>query len=78
MYEYVNGYSCAVDTECDNVVLNFRQRVPSFDDEGKLVKVEVSSVASIIMDLDMAKQLGKALCNLGEEDALDTIGNSEE
>jgi len=67
MYQYANGYSCAMDNDKNTVVLHFRQSGPKFGRDGTVEETEVVPVASIIMNLDMAHALGKSLCSLIEE-----------
>lgn len=68
MYQYANGYSCAMSKERDHIVLQFRQNSPAFKTDGTVSGTEVNVIASIIMDTDMALALGHALCDIVEDD----------
>lgn len=66
MYQYANGYSCAIASDGQTVMLYFRQRCPKFDSNGNMCEAESEPVASIIIDADMARELGRALCSLAD------------
>lgn len=74
MYQYANGYSCAIDTEGEEVVLCFRQKAPTYDETGKISSVETEQVASIVMNRTMAKDLGESLLKLTDGDSEDEDG----
>ena len=61
MYQYANGFSCALSGNGNEFVLCFAQQCPSFDGTGKLDKVTKEPVASLIMSADKAKELARAL-----------------
>lgn len=67
MYQYSNGYNCAIDAAGETVVIHFTQRAPAFNTDGNIESVEINPVASIMMNRDMAKALGTALKNLVDE-----------
>ncbi len=78
MYQYANGFSCALSGNGNEFVLCFAQQCPSFDGTGKLDKVTKEPVASLIMSADKAKELAHAietLCSavLPGEDAIPTV-----
>lgn len=64
MYQYSNGYHCAIANTGDSVVLHFTQRAPTFNDDGHIASIDVAPIASIMMSKDMAKALGQALASL--------------
>ena len=61
MYQYANGFSCALSGNGNEFVLCFAQQCPGFDDTGKLDKVTKEPVASIIMSAGKAKELAHAI-----------------
>lgn len=77
MYQYANGFSCALSGNGNEFVLCFAQQCPSFDSTDKLGKITKEPVASLIMSADKAKELARAietLCSavLPGEDAIPT------
>jgi len=78
MYQYANGFSCALSGNGNEFVLCFAQQCPSFDSTDKLGKITKEPVASLIMSADKAKELARAietLCSavLPGEDAIPTV-----
>lgn len=78
MYQYTNGFSCALSGNGNEFVLCFAQQCPSFDSTDKLGKITKEPVASLIMSADKAKELARAietLCStvLPGEDAIPTV-----
>ena len=78
MYQYTNGFSCALSGNGNEFVLCFAQQCPSFDSTDKLGKITEEPVASLIMSADKAKELARAietLCSavLPGEDAIPTV-----
>lgn len=74
MYQYINGFTCAVGSDKNTIMLSFRQKAPFFDNDGKLVDTELIQVASVVMDKKLAEELGKTLASAanhfeGNEDA---------
>lgn len=59
MLTYVNGFSCAVDSE--NFIINFVQRNPKIEAEGIQDEMVVESVASLVMSKAAAGRLLDAL-----------------
>lgn len=56
MYQYTNGFSCALSGNGNEFVLCFAQQCPSFDSTDKLGKITKEPVASLIMSADKAKR----------------------
>lgn len=75
MFQYTNSYSCAIANDNSTVILHFSQRLPSVAG-GELGEREVTPIASIIMDSDMAAELGKALCELTAQPTQDDSANA--
>lgn len=78
MYQYTNGFSCALSGNGNEFVLCFAQQCPSFDSTDKLGKITKEPVASLIMSADKAKELARAietLCSavLPGEDTIPTV-----
>ena len=78
MYQYTNGFSCALSGNGNEFVLCFAQQCPSFDSTDKLGKITKEPVSSLIMSADKAKELARAietLCSavLPGEDAIPTV-----
>lgn len=61
MYQYANGFSCALSGNGNEFVLCFAQQCPSFDSTDKLGKITKEPVASLIMSADKAKELARAI-----------------
>ena len=70
MFQYTNSYSCAIANDNSTVILHFSQRLPSVA-AGELGERETTPIASVIMDTDVAAELGKALCELTDKSAPD-------
>ena len=77
MYQYTNGYNCAIDTGRQMVSIRFFQNIPSFDEKGDLSDSEIEEVTSIVMSMDMARALGNALSSIMEDDDAVEEGPSE-
>lgn len=70
MFQYTNSYNCAIANDRSTVILHFSQRLPSVS-SGELGEQEITPIASVIMDTDVAAELGKALCELTAKSAPD-------
>lgn len=58
MYSYTNGFRVSVRTDGGEVVLQFVQRFPDFEEnDDSFSKVNEEPVASLAMNLDLAKEL---------------------
>lgn len=44
MLQFINGFSCAMDQERGEMIINFVQQSPDFDDDGKVTIEEISSI----------------------------------
>lgn len=47
MLQFTNGYACAIDQEKGEVMIQFVQQMPEFEDESQRVRTE--EVASLVM-----------------------------
>lgn len=61
MLQFVNGFSCAVDSEKKEFIINFVQRIPKIDDEGMQTETIVENVSSIVMGKSLAEKLVDAV-----------------
>ena len=68
MNQYANAFSCAKDNSGAEIVINFGQNTPVFNDNGDLDKVVREPVASIVMNSEHAKQFLNILSDLLKED----------
>lgn len=73
MLQYVNGFSCAIDSEKEDVILNFVQRSPVIDEEGIQEETQVETVSSLIMGKAVAERLLEALEELLTSEAEENI-----
>lgn len=78
MYQFTNGYNCAIDMERKMVSIRFIQNIPSFNEKGELDDSEITEIASVVMSPDMAKTLGSALTSIMEEESASGEISSEE
>lgn len=67
MYQYTNGFTCALGADKNTIMINFRQKAPVFDNDGTLCNTELIQIASVIMDKKMAEELGKALSSAAND-----------
>lgn len=61
MLQYVNGFSCAIDSEKEDFIINFVQRIPRFEIEGIQEDMITENVTSLVMGKAVAEKLLKAL-----------------
>lgn len=59
MLQFTNGYACAIDQEKGEVMIQFVQQMPEFEDESQRVRTE--EVASLVMGKKTAENLIKSL-----------------
>lgn len=61
MLHYVNGFSCAMDSDKEEFIIDFVQRVPKIELDGIQEDMVTESVASLVMGKAVAERLLKAL-----------------
>lgn len=67
MYQYTNGFICAIEKSKNEVIIKFLQRFPdmySSEDEEEIESIEV---ANVIMKKDAALKLSNSIKELCEE-----------
>lgn len=57
MLQYVNGFSCAVDSEKEEFIINFVQRIPKINENGIQEELTTETVSSIVMGVAVAERL---------------------
>lgn len=68
MLQYVNGFSCALNEEKEEFILNFVQRFPKIKDGKMENETDVEVVSSLVMDMQIAKRLKNALGEMLEDE----------
>lgn len=66
MLQFTNGFSCAMDQENGELIVNFIQQAPRVDDNGETAEVSVSEVVSLVMGKVMAQKLAESINELLE------------
>ena len=64
MLQYVNSFTCSLNSDDNTLVLNFRQNEPIFEAEDDTVKIQTHIISSLIMDKTCALQLQDAISQL--------------
>lgn len=63
--EYINGFSCAINEDRNELVINFLRTMPKTNEEGDFEDgVEASRICTIIMNSDNAMNLKNSIENL--------------
>ena len=65
MLQYVNGFSCAMDSEKDEMIIKLLQRSPDFTDDDGVIMDEV---ATIVMGKVTAQRLLEGLREMLEDE----------
>jgi len=73
MFQYTNGFSCAMDRERTELRIRFLQHSPDFGTDNQLGGMRNEEVASLIMNRDTALRLAEALNQILEEQAPNNI-----
>jgi len=66
MLQYVNGFSCAMDSEKDEMIIKLLQRSPDFTDDNDGVIMD--EVATIVMGKVIAQRLLEGLREMLEDE----------
>ena len=66
MLQYVNGFSCAMDSEKDEMIIKLLQRSPDFTDDND--DVIMDEVATIVMGKVTAQRLLEGLREMLEDE----------
>lgn len=67
MLQYTNGFSCATDPLKEEMIINFGQQMPSYDEEGNVVGVKVEEVVTLAMGRSTTERLINSLIELLDE-----------
>lgn len=68
MLQYVNGFSCAMDSEKDELIIKLLQRSPDFTDDNDGVIMD--EVATIVMGKVTAQRLLEGLEEMLEDEVV--------
>ena len=68
MLQYVNGFSCAMDSEKDELIIKLLQRIPDFTDDNDGVIMD--EVATIVMGKVTAQRLLEGLKEMLEDEVV--------
>lgn len=68
MLQFTNGFSCAVDQEKGDLIINFIQQVPKWETEEGETEVKMEEVVSLVMGKVMAQRLAESLSEICKED----------
>ena len=68
MFQYVNGFSCAMDSEKDELIIKLLQRSPDFTDDNDGVIMD--EVATIVMGKVTAQRLLEGLKEMLEDEVV--------
>ena len=68
MLQYVNGFSCAMDSEKDELIIKLLQRSPDFTDDNDGVIMD--EVATIVMGKVTAQRLSEGLKEMLEDEVV--------
>ena len=68
MLQYVNGFSCAMDSEKDELIIKLLQRSPDFTDDNDGVIMD--EVATIVMGKVTAQRLLEGLTEMLEDEVV--------
>ena len=68
MLQYVNGFSCAMDSEKDELIIKLLQRSPDFTDDNDGVIMD--EVATIVMGKVTAQRLLEGLKEMLEDEVV--------
>ena len=68
MSQYVNGFSCAMDSEKDELIIKLLQRSPDFTDDNDGVIMD--EVATIVMGKVTAQRLLEGLKEMLEDEVV--------
>ena len=68
MLQYVNGFSCAMDSEKDELIIKLLQRSPDFADDNDGVIMD--EVATIVMGKVTAQRLLEGLKEMLEDEVV--------
>lgn len=67
MIQYTNGFTCAVDKEKGEVIINFMQQSPQIESDGKTAGIKVEDVISLAMGKVTAQSLVEFLTQMLEK-----------
>ena len=64
MLQFTNGFSCAMDQQKEELMINFIQQIPEIGDDGKTENVRIEEVINLVMGKVMAQNLLEALSEI--------------
>lgn len=64
MLQYTNGFSCAMDTEKEELIISFVQQIPEIGEDGETSNIRVEEVANLVMGKVMAQNLLDGLAEM--------------
>ena len=68
MLQFTNGFSCAMEKQKEELMINFIQQIPEIGDDGKTENVRIEEVINLVMGKVMAQNLLEALSEILSED----------
>ena len=68
MLQFTTGFSCAMDQQKEELIINFIQQIPEIGDDGKTENVRIEEVINLVMGKVMAQNLLEALSGILSED----------
>lgn len=68
MLQFTNGFSCAMDQEKEEIMINFVQQIPKIENDGKPQGVQTEEVIKLVMGKVLAQNLLDALTEILTED----------
>lgn len=68
MLQFTNGFSCAMDQEKEELMINFIQQIPELGEDGKTKGIRAEEVAQLVMGKVLARNLLDALTEILEEE----------
>ena len=68
MVQYVNGFSCIMNSESKQLLIDFEQNFPKKNEKGfDSSNVVTESVSTLVMDFDLGQRLYQALKGVFEK-----------
>lgn len=64
MLQFTNGFSCAMDQNKEELMINFVQQIPEIGEDGKTQSVQNENVIKLVMGKVLAQNLLDALTEI--------------
>lgn len=71
MLQFINGFSCAMDQEKEELIITFVQQVPEIGEDGKATTVKVEEVVKLVMGKVTAQNLSDGLAEILTDDKIE-------